>query len=120
MDKDNRRFCLDLTEEEILKWCLDNGFPKFRAGQISKWLNSGVTDTSRMTNIPCAMRQKLEEDFLLSCVIRPVFLSVSRLRRAARWAVRSAPRPRQASVDLLRLARWRLRCLWRRIISVRR
>ena len=64
MDKDNRRFCLDLTEEEILKWCLDNGFPKFRAGQISKWLNSGVTDTSRMTNIPAAMRQKLEEDFL--------------------------------------------------------
>ena len=56
MDKDNRRFCLDLTEEEILKWCLDNGFPKFRAGQISKWLNSGVTDTSRMTNIPAAMR----------------------------------------------------------------
>lgn len=66
MDKDNRRFCLDLTEEEILKWCLDNGFPKFRAGQISKWLNSGVTDTSRMTNIPAAMRQKLEEDFLFS------------------------------------------------------
>ena len=66
MDKDNRRFCLDLTEEEILKWCLDNGFPKFRAGQISKWLNSGVTDTSRMTNIPAAMRSKLEEDFLFS------------------------------------------------------
>ena len=66
MDKEGKKFCLDLTEEEILKWCLDNGFPKFRAGQIKKWLDSGVTETSRMTNVPAAMRQKLEEDFIFS------------------------------------------------------
>lgn len=66
MDKESRKFCLDLTDEEILKWCLDNGFPKFRAAQISKWLSTGVTDTSRMTNIPASMRQKLNEDFLFS------------------------------------------------------
>lgn len=66
MDKESRKFCLDLTDEEILKWCLDNGFPKFRATQISKWLSTGVTDTSRMTNIPASMRQKLNEDFLFS------------------------------------------------------
>lgn len=62
----NKKFCLDLTPDEILKWCLDNGYPKFRAGQISKWLNSGVTDTSKMTNIPAGMRQKLNEDFMFS------------------------------------------------------
>ena len=66
MDKKIRKFCLDLTEDEILKWCLDNGFPKFRAGQIMKWINSGVTSTSRMTNIPSSMREKLDEDFLFS------------------------------------------------------
>ena len=66
MDKEGKKFCLDLTEEELLKWCLDNGFPKFRAGQIRKWLDSGVTETSRMTNVPAAMRQKLEEDFIFS------------------------------------------------------
>ena len=66
MDNNDKKFCLDLTNDELLKWCLDNGYPKFRAGQIMKWLNSGVTDTSKMTNIPAAMRDKLNEDFLFS------------------------------------------------------
>lgn len=61
-----KKYCLDLTAEDILKWCRDNGYPKFRAQQISKWLSSGVTDTSGMTNIPNAMREKLEEDFIFS------------------------------------------------------
>ena len=66
MDNTDKKFCLDLTQEEILKWCLDNGYPKFRASQIVKWLNAGVTDTAKMTNIPAEMRQRLNEDFLFS------------------------------------------------------
>ncbi|MBR1796647.1 MAG: 23S rRNA (adenine(2503)-C(2))-methyltransferase RlmN [Clostridiales bacterium] len=66
MDNVSKKYCLDLTEEELLQWCLDNGYPRFRAGQIMKWLTSGVTDTSKMTNIPASMRQQLESDFSFS------------------------------------------------------
>ena len=65
-DNKDRKFCLDLTEDELTAWCLDNGYPKFRAGQIMKWLSSGITDVSGMTNIPKTMRDKLSEDFIFS------------------------------------------------------
>lgn len=60
----NRRFCLDLTREELVQWCRDNGIQSYRAGQIYKWLASGVTDTSDMNNVPAAIRSKLEESFI--------------------------------------------------------
>lgn len=65
-DNKDRKFCLDLTEDELTAWCLDNGYPKFRAGQIMKWLSAGITDVSGMTNIPKTMRDKLSEDFIFS------------------------------------------------------
>ncbi len=37
------------------------GEPKFRAKQLFKWLQSGVTDFEQMTNLSKELRQKLEE-----------------------------------------------------------
>lgn len=72
----NGIFCLDLTREELEQWCRDNGIQSYRAGQIYKWLSSGVTDTSDMKNVPVSVRQKLEESFLFGkFVIRQKLLS---------------------------------------------
>ena len=64
--KGNKKFCLDLTKEDLLEWCRDNNIPDFRAKQIYKWISSGVTELSEMTNIPMTLRQRLEEDFIFS------------------------------------------------------
>ncbi len=37
------------------------GQPKFRAGQLFKWLQSGAADFDEMTNLPVALREKLKE-----------------------------------------------------------
>ena len=58
------KFCLDLTKEELELWCKENGIQSYRAGQIHKWLSSGVTDTKDMNNVPAAVRAKLEESFI--------------------------------------------------------
>ena len=60
---EDRKFCLDLTRNDIEEWCRDKGYPKFRAGQIDKWLSAGVIRTDEMTNIPKNIRDELEKDF---------------------------------------------------------
>ncbi len=45
--------------EELLK--TEFGEPKFRAKQLFKWLQSGVTDFDQMTNLSKQFRQKLSE-----------------------------------------------------------
>jgi len=64
--KDNRRFCLDLTADDIALWCKEKGFPSYRAGQIGKWLASGVIDPQNMSNIPANIRASLSEDFIMN------------------------------------------------------
>lgn len=66
VESDNRKFCLDLTENDISEWCSANSFPKYRAGQIRKWLSSGIIDTSKMTNLPGNIRTALEESFIMN------------------------------------------------------
>lgn len=56
---------LDLPE--LTEWVVSAGLPKFRAGQIYKWLHQNfVSSFSEMTNLPKALRQQLEE----SCEIK--------------------------------------------------
>lgn len=62
---DSRKFCLDLTLDDLTSWCKDNGLPGFRAKQIYKWISSGVIKTDEMTNIPKNIRELLERDFIM-------------------------------------------------------
>ena len=59
----DRKFCLDLTLEDLNDWCRMRSIQAFRAKQIYGWLSSGVTDTDDMTNVPKDVRRMLEEDF---------------------------------------------------------
>ena len=43
---------LDLTRSELERLCVENGQPKFRALQLTKWVhNKGVQDFAKMTDI---------------------------------------------------------------------
>lgn len=42
------------------------GEPKFRAKQVYTWLHRGVTDFSQMSDLPMALRQKLDESFYIT------------------------------------------------------
>lgn len=63
MDKKGK-FCLDLDLEDIKLWCKEKNLPSFRAGQLYKWLSSGVINTDEMTNIPKNMRDEFNKDFI--------------------------------------------------------
>ena len=55
-----------MTPEELTAWLKELGEPAFRAKQILKWLYRGVTSFEEMTDLSKALRQKLEEEALLT------------------------------------------------------
>ena len=50
-----------MTEEELVLLMKELSQPKFRAGQIFKWLHSGVCDFDLMTDVPLSLRETLKE-----------------------------------------------------------
>ena len=55
-----------LTFPELQAFVADSGFPKFRAAQISGWLQKGVTDFDEMRNLPEAIRSQLKTSCYIS------------------------------------------------------
>lgn len=51
----------NLTKSELEKFITDMGLPRFRAAQISDWLNRGAPDFSVMKNLPADLRKKLDD-----------------------------------------------------------
>lgn len=51
-----------MTPEELVSWCRLQGQPAFRAKQIFQWLSRGVTSTEEMTNLPKALRTKIDQE----------------------------------------------------------
>lgn len=51
----------NLTKSELEQFITDMGCPRFRATQISEWLNRGAPDFSVMKNLPEDLRNKLNE-----------------------------------------------------------
>lgn len=50
-----------LYPEELESLLTAMGEPKFRAAQLYRWLQAGVTDFGEMTNLPAALRERLSE-----------------------------------------------------------
>lgn len=52
-----------LTRQELAEELKTFGQPAFRAGQVYKWLHSGVRSYDEMTNLPKSLRDVLEEKY---------------------------------------------------------
>lgn len=57
---------LDLTPSELTDWVVAHGWPKFRAGQLQKWLfHRRATSFEQMSDLPKPMREQLAAEFRL-------------------------------------------------------
>ncbi len=56
-----------LLPAELEELMIRLGEPKYRAKQIFKWLHQGVTSFEEMSDLPKALRAKLEETAFISC-----------------------------------------------------
>ena len=56
---------LSLLPQELEQEIVSLGEPKYRAGQVGKWLARGVRSFEEMTDLPKPLREKLEEHFNL-------------------------------------------------------
>ena len=64
-----------MSFDELLKYIISIGQPKFRAEQIFLWLHKGISDFDEMKNIPQALRQLLHEECVLNvaeCIKRQI------------------------------------------------
>ena len=70
-----KRFLASQTLPELVQWCENSTFPKFRAKQIKQWITNQFTvDPEEMRNLPETLRRKLAEDFLApSMKIKEIF-----------------------------------------------
>jgi 23S rRNA (adenine2503-C2)-methyltransferase len=57
---------LDRTPSELTDWVVAHGWPKFRAGQLQKWLfQRRATSFEQMTDLPKSFREQLAAEFQL-------------------------------------------------------
>jgi len=56
----------DLSRDELIAWLEEQGYPKFRADQIRRWIfGKRVTSFDEMHDIPAKLREQLAESFNL-------------------------------------------------------
>jgi len=61
---DPRRHLLDLSEDDLKQWLVDQGQPGFRAKQIIHWVfQRRVSDFQEMSDLPKTLRSQLAEAF---------------------------------------------------------
>jgi len=61
---DARRHLLDVSQQELTQWLVEQGQPAFRAKQIIHWVfQRRVTDFDQMSDLPKSLRQQLAESF---------------------------------------------------------
>ena len=56
---------LSLLPEELEADFAALGQPKYRAGQVFRWLGRGVRDFDGMSDLPKSLREKLKEEYFL-------------------------------------------------------
>ncbi len=55
---------LDASQKELEQYCVGNGFKKYGAEQVMRWIYSGrIFDFSAMSDISKQLREKLDDDF---------------------------------------------------------
>ena len=60
----SKEFLIGTSRAELANYCLAQGLPKFRAGQIADWIyRSLIADVDQMSNLPLSLREKLKTDF---------------------------------------------------------
>lgn len=64
--QENRPHLLDWSLEQLIQWLSVQGYPKFRAAQIHRWIfERRATDFASMSDLPKGLRLQLEEGFRL-------------------------------------------------------
>src|SRR6185369_1763690 len=57
---------LDLSRDELARWCVEQGEQGYRGDQIRKWIfGKRVNDFAAMTDLPASLREKLTGGFAL-------------------------------------------------------
>lgn len=51
---------------ELQAFLAEKNLPKFRAGQIYKWIHSGVSSFNEMLNLPKGLREELDNEFYIA------------------------------------------------------
>ncbi|MDY4171192.1 MAG: 23S rRNA (adenine(2503)-C(2))-methyltransferase RlmN [Evtepia sp.] len=51
-----------MTPAELTAWCKDQGQPAFRGKQIFQWFSRGISSTEEMTDLPKALRTKIDRE----------------------------------------------------------
>ena len=51
-----------MTPAELTAWCKDQGQPAFRSKQIFQWFSRGISSTEEMTDLPKALRTKIDRE----------------------------------------------------------
>ncbi len=57
-----------MPREELKNAVIAAGFPAFRATQVANWLDHGVTDFERMTNLPAELKEWLKAECCIPTV----------------------------------------------------
>lgn len=69
---------LDLTEDQLVQWLSDRGYPKFRAKQIRRWVFAARAESfEQMTDLPSKLRAELADAFDLF-IASEAYVSTSR------------------------------------------
>lgn len=59
-----KNFLLTQSIAELESWCINSGYPKFRAKQIKQWITGKfITDPEDMLNLPGQLREDLKTGF---------------------------------------------------------
>ncbi len=78
-----------MRPDELIKYMISLGQPKFRAKQIFLWLHKGITDFDEMVNVPKNLREQLKNDATLN-VAECLKCQVSKIDGTRKYLLRFA------------------------------
>lgn len=106
----NKPSILDLSKTELKDLMTGWGQPAYRAGQVETWLyQKYLLDASQMSNLPKALRQRLEHDCLLN-PLRPL-VSLDSSDGHTRKTLFALPDGREVEAVLMRYQKRQTLCI---------